>query len=58
MDEKEWLEYFEAVEGRKPSFEEYQSAKRNQEFHSLPRNSVLKQTINILEEAVEGNPIR
>ena len=32
MNQKDWVEYFEAVNGRKPSMQEFQEARENGEF--------------------------
>ena len=32
MNQKEWVEYFEAVNGRKPSMQEFQAAREKGEF--------------------------
>ena len=32
MNQKDWVEYFEAVNGRKPSMQEFQEAREKGEF--------------------------
>ena len=32
MNQKDWVEYFEAINGRKPSMQEFQEAREKGEF--------------------------
>ena len=38
MNQKEWVEYFEAVNGRKPSMQEFQAGREKGEFVLEPKD--------------------
>ena len=38
MNQKDWVEYFEAVNGRKPSMQEFQAAREKGEFVLEPKD--------------------
>ena len=49
MNQKDWVEYFEAVNGRKPSMQEFQEAREKGEFVVEQRMHLLKQaTIRLI----------
>ena len=58
MNQKDWVEYFEAVNGRKPSMQEFQEAREKGEFvviHLLQHLSLRSRKCNQPAQPVTAN---